>query len=80
MLFNLAKMAKIHKFGLANSLLDSPMPTWLTLTGTLDLFKDVREQTYKTMKGMYHHIYLLGKGHMWFNSKRQWTLNAKVLS
>ena len=28
-------MAKIHKFGLANSLLDSPMATWLTLTGTL---------------------------------------------
>ena len=27
-------MAKIHKFGLANSLLDSPMATWLTLTGT----------------------------------------------
>ena len=28
-------MAKIHKFGFANSLLDSPMATWLTLTGTL---------------------------------------------
>ena len=28
-------MAKIHKFVLANSLLDSPMATWLTLTGTL---------------------------------------------
>ena len=27
-------MAKIHKFGLANSLLDSPMATWLTLTVT----------------------------------------------
>ena len=35
MLINLAKMAKIHKFGLANSLLDSPMATWLALTGTL---------------------------------------------
>ena len=35
MLIDLAKMAKIHKFGLANSLLDSPMATWLTLTGTL---------------------------------------------
>ena len=28
-------MAKIHKFVLANYLLDSPMATWLTLTGTL---------------------------------------------
>ena len=28
-------MAKVHKFGLANSLLDSPMATWLTVTGTL---------------------------------------------
>ena len=28
-------MAKIHKFVLANSLLDSPMAIWLTLTGTL---------------------------------------------
>ena len=35
MLIDLAKMAKIHEFGLANSLLDSPMATWLTLTGTL---------------------------------------------
>ena len=35
MSIDLAKMAKIHKFGLANSLLDSPMATWLTLTGTL---------------------------------------------
>ena len=35
MLIDLAKMAKIHKFCLANSLLDSPMATWLTLTGTL---------------------------------------------
>ena len=35
MLIDLAKMAKIHKFGLANSLLDSPMATWLTLTRTL---------------------------------------------
>ena len=35
LLIDLAKMAKIHKFGLANSLLDSPMATWLTLTGTL---------------------------------------------
>ena len=35
MLVDLAKMAKIHKFGLANSLLHSPMATWLTLTGTL---------------------------------------------
>ena len=31
-------MAKIHKFGLANSLLDSPMATWLTLTGTLPIY------------------------------------------
>ena len=37
MLIDLAKMAKIHKFGLANSLLDSPMATWLTLTGTLPM-------------------------------------------
>ena len=35
-------MAKIHKFGLANSLLDSPMATWLTLTGTL-IFKKKKE-------------------------------------
>ena len=35
LLIDLAKMAKIHKFGLANSLLDSPMATLLTLTGTL---------------------------------------------
>ena len=37
MLIGLAKMAKVHTFGLANSLLDSPMAmaTWLTLTGTL---------------------------------------------
>ena len=35
MLIDLAKMAKSHTFGLANSLLDSPMATWLTLTGTL---------------------------------------------
>ena len=35
LLIDLAKMAKIHKFGLANSLLDSPMATWITLTGTL---------------------------------------------
>ncbi len=35
MLIELAKLAKIHKFGLANSLLHSPMATWLTLTGTL---------------------------------------------
>ena len=34
-LIELAKMAKIHKFGLVNFLLDSPMATWLTLTGTL---------------------------------------------
>ena len=34
MLIDLAKMAKILKFGLANSLLDSPIATWLTLTGT----------------------------------------------
>ena len=32
-LMDLAKMAQIHKFGLANSLLDSPMATRLTLTG-----------------------------------------------
>ena len=38
LLIDLAKMAKIHKFGLANSLLDSPMATLLTLTGTLDGF------------------------------------------
>ena len=32
---NLAKMAKLLKFGLANSLLDSPtLAIWLTLTGT----------------------------------------------
>ena len=31
-------MAKIHKLGLANSLLDSLMATWLTLTGTLPLY------------------------------------------
>ena len=31
-------MAKIHKFGLANSLLDSPMATWLTLTGTMQKY------------------------------------------
>ena len=36
MVIYLAKTAKIHKFGLANSVLDSPMGTWLTLTGTLD--------------------------------------------
>ena len=36
MLIDLAEMAKIHKFGLANSLLDSPLATWLTLTGTLN--------------------------------------------
>ena len=35
-------MAKIHKFGLANSLLDSPMATWLTLTGTLRGCADYR--------------------------------------
>ena len=35
MLIDLAKMAKINKFGLANSLLDSPMATSLTLTGTM---------------------------------------------
>ena len=34
-IIDLAKMAKIHKFCLANSLLDSPMATWLTLTGTV---------------------------------------------
>ena len=34
MLFELAKMAKILKFFLANSLLDSQMATWLTITGT----------------------------------------------
>ena len=28
-------LAKIHKFGLANFLVDSPMATWLSLTGTL---------------------------------------------
>ena len=39
LLIDLAKMAKIHKFGLANSLLDSPMATWLTLTVTLNLFR-----------------------------------------
>ena len=33
-------MAQIHKFGLANSLLDSPMATWLTLTGTLSVLRD----------------------------------------
>ena len=32
----LARMAKIPKFVLANSLLDQPMATWLTLMGTLD--------------------------------------------
>ena len=37
MLIDLAKMAKIHKLCLANYLLDSPMATWLTLTGTLGL-------------------------------------------
>ena len=37
MLIDLAKMAKLHKFGLANSLLDSPMATWLSPTGTLQL-------------------------------------------
>ena len=37
MVIDLAKMAKIHKFGLANPLLDLPMATWLTLTGTLIL-------------------------------------------
>ena len=32
-------MAQIHTFGLANSLLDSPMmAAWLTLTGTLIYF------------------------------------------
>ena len=41
MLIDLAKMAKIHKFSLANSLLDSPMATWLTLTGTLDTWQIV---------------------------------------
>ena len=37
MLIDLAKMAKIHKFGLANSLLDSPIGYMasLTVTGTL---------------------------------------------
>ena len=35
MVIDLAKMAKIHKFGLANFLVDSPMATWLSLTGTL---------------------------------------------
>ncbi len=35
MLIGLAKMAKVYTFGLANYLLDSPMATWLTLTGTL---------------------------------------------
>ena len=39
MLIDLAKTAKIHKFGLANSLLGSPMATWLTLMGTLDVIK-----------------------------------------
>ena len=34
MLIYLAIIAKIHKFCLANSWLDSPMATWLTLTGT----------------------------------------------
>ena len=33
-------MAQIHKFGLANSLLDSSMATWLTLTGTLYIKKN----------------------------------------
>ena len=33
-------LAKLHKFGLANSLLDSPMATWLTLMGTLTFKKD----------------------------------------
>ncbi len=37
MLIGLAKMAKVHTFGLANSLLDSPMATWPTLTGTLTM-------------------------------------------
>ena len=40
LLIDLAKMAKIHKFGLANSLLDSPMATWLTLTGTLTVISE----------------------------------------
>ena len=30
-----AKMARIKQICLANSLLDSPMATWLTITGTL---------------------------------------------
>ena len=41
LLIDLAKMAKIHKFGLANSLLDSPMATWLTLMGTLIVWHSI---------------------------------------
>ena len=37
MLIDLAKMAKLHKFCLANSLLDSPMATWLPITGACSL-------------------------------------------
>ena len=36
-LIDLAKMAQIHTFCLVNSLLDSPMATWLTITGTLQV-------------------------------------------
>ena len=38
MLIDFAKMAKMDKFCLANSLLDLPMTTWMTITGTLTLF------------------------------------------
>ena len=41
MLTDLAKMAKIHKFGL----LHSPMATWLTLTGTLSMYHPIAIST-----------------------------------
>ena len=44
MLIDLAKMAKIHKFGLANSLVDSPMATCLTLRGTM-MTNDIDRQS-----------------------------------
>ena len=40
MLIDLAKMAKIHKFGFVNSLLDSPIATLANHPGTLSLIQN----------------------------------------
>ena len=42
-------MAKIHKFGLANSLLDSPMATWLTGTLVSDIVHSFFDLPWETL-------------------------------